>query len=561
MLKHRSRKKSSLKSKLPTLVLIISLVIILPFGVLQILARVYLQQGDQLLEQKQFDQAIASYTQALQFQPNFATIYIHLGKALQLKKQYLESLEAYQKALIINSDLSNRLEIASDLNNLGEALRKGENLQKAVIAYQKAIQLDPFLIVAYNNLGEALATLEQWDEAITNLNKAVQLDPNFAPAYINLGNVFSKQEQWRDAQKIYEKVLDLKPLDVSIYQRLGKVLFKQEKLEQAKEIYLQALALDPAKGELYNGLGEVFYKQKDIEGAIAAYQEALKLSPNAKVYENFCYARHSLREYEQALKLCKQAIKLDPTLGDAKFYVQEVERGLAIRNNPKLLQSSERLPSSYQDPLISLKRSVVKIIFSNSSENSMGTGWVVKREGDKVWIVTNRHVITSPKDKIGKKPRIAVEFYSTPKTGEIRKRRPAKIIQTTSEEDLLDLGLLEVTQVPSDIKPLIVSPIIPDNFTPVRVIGHPITGHDWSLVQGQVQSSTDSELYLSVVLASGNSGGPVLNSQNQVVGVVVKAGLFCPTMSNTIDLSSNSLGCGVAFPMEMVREKLKSWGY
>lgn len=555
--------KSSPNPKFFRILIIVSLLVVAPLFTVQIAARVYLMQGDRFFEQEQIKEAIAAYTTALRFQSNFATVYLRLGKALQENQQFSEALIAYNKAFLINPDLNVEPELAFDLNHLGVALSKKGYLSEAIIAYQKAIQVHPLAIESHNKLGEALAKQKRWEEASQAFNEIIQIEPKNSQAYINLGNALFQQEKWDEARSAYEKALLLQPLNVSVLHNLAQILVKQGKLYTAENIYLQALTLDPNQGDLYNGLGEVLYEQKKVSEAITAYQQALRLSPNnAEIYKNFCYARHTQQQYEEALRLCRQAMALNPGEGGAKFYVQELERSLAIHKNPKILQMPERLPSSKSDPLVIVKRSIVKIIIKSPTYRAIGTGWIFKREGKKAWIVTNRHVIANLEQKKDKLARIAVEFYSQPTVGQLRQRRAAKIIQQTSPNDWLDLAVLEVSNLPQDIQPLSLSSISPLKATKIKTIGHPITGDDWSVASGEIQSLINQELYLSVVLASGNSGGPVLDAKNQVIGVVVKAGLFCPQplMKNQIDLSLNQLGCGVAFPITLVKEKLNNWG-
>ena len=116
--------------------------------------------------------------------------------------------------------------------------------------------------------------------------------------------------------------------------------------------------------------------------------------------------------------------------------------------------------------------------------------------------------------------KIEVEFYSEPHSGELRKRLPAKIVKITAASDKLDLALLEVTNIPRDIKPLARSSTPVTLNAPIRIIGYPCTADDWTVATGEVINQTDQELRMSAISSPGNSGSPVLDQQNRVVGVV-----------------------------------------
>lgn len=563
MRSRRTRYTFSLKRKFPRLALIICVLIGLPFLSLQVGGRLYLNQGQQLEAEGKRQEAIAAYQTALKFQPNFSKIHLYLGESLQEDAQYLEAFAAYNRAFIINPKLASaHPNIVLKLNDLGKFLVAEGQLEEAIITYQRAIFVDSFAVESYYNLGEILARQGREEQAIEAFNKAIQFDSNFVPAYLSLGNIFNEQEQWNQASQAYEKALKIEPLNLEIYKKLGKVKQEQGRFNQAEKLYLQALSIESNNSDLYNQLGEVLFQQRRINEAIAAYEQALKINPQeGLIYKNLCYAYHSQKQIEKAIQLCKKAYKLDPTQGGAKFYFQEIERALAFHQNPELSRAKEILPSEKNDPLVTVKRSIIKIVVNSPNYHSVGTGWLVKRSGNQGFILTNRHVIIPPKQKQNSQAKIEVEFYSQPPRGQFRKRETAKILHKTKADEWLDLALLKVDNIPVDITPL---PLIPTSMfpgTPIKIIGHPVTDEDWSVISGEVYNSTPQELLLSVMLASGNSGGPVLNKENQVVGVIVKAGLYCsnPTALKEIDLSINSLGCGLAFPSQVIQQQLQDW--
>jgi tetratricopeptide (TPR) repeat protein len=524
----------------------------MPFVILKIIARGYLQQGDRAYEQGQTEGAIESYETAIKIDSNLAIAQLRLGQALQKQKQFSEALVAYKKASIVDPNLNIEPNFAVEYNQLGLALQKERKFLEAISAYQKAIQISPQYIDAYINLGKVFSEQERFSEAIATYQQAIQIAPHEARIYNRLGEALAKQKEWKRAIAAYRKAIQLNPQDASFRQNLGKALAQRGKFKQAIAIYRDAIALDASNSDLYNALGEVLYKRRQYQKAIASYNQARQLNPkNAQIYKNLCYAYHSQRKFAEAIAQCEQASKLDPNLGEVKYYIKETRRALAIHRNPKILQMPERVPSLKEDPLVALKRSVVKIIVRSADQRAVGTGWVVKREASRAWVVTNSHVVASqPNQKA--KTRIEVEFYSQPSSEQFRKRKPAKLLQANPIENWRDLAILEVNDLPKDIKPLPLSPTSGQLNTPVRVIGHPFTGDDWTVAEGEIRQKNQQEMMLSVALAPGQSGGPVLDRQNRVVGVVAKFRLFC---TRSIDL-----GCGLALPIELVNQQLQEWG-
>jgi tetratricopeptide (TPR) repeat protein len=557
---HRSLKKKA--SWVRNLLLITPLMIALPFAVVYGLFTMYRMQGDRFSAQKQWTEAIAAYETALRMNSHSAITYLKLAQVQQQQGHLLEALSSSNKAFIVNPDLAPDPDLAAALKSLGDRLHQKNYLDEAIISYERAIHLEPFYLDAYFSLGHLFVQQKQWDEASRAYEKIIDIDSENLAAYLALGNIYRQQEDWAKAQTVYEQAWELKPYDAKISQYLGQTYHELGLTHRAIELYLQAIALDPKNGELYNLLGEAFYEQKDIFKATAAYEQALQLSPkNATIYKNLCLSQLNQRQFEEALKHCRQASKLDPGLVEARVYAAELERGLAIRNNPDILEMPEPIPSLNSDRLVLLKRSIVKIFARGQGFNGIGTGWIVKRDRNKAWIVTNRHVVTDTEDTQQKADRISVEFYSTPSPGQIRRRQTAKIVQIAPPQDWIDLAILEVSDPPSDIKPFSLASTDSVANLPVRVIGNPVVKGDWVLAKGTVIQVTERQMSIAISIASGFSGSPVLTPQNRVIGLISQAGLYCPNTPPPKNLKASlSLGCGLAIPIEQVKERLQLWG-
>ena len=77
-------------------------------------------------------------------------------------------------------------------NNLGVTLRVQGSFEASVLAYRKAIQIDPKFADAYYNLGIILKDLGKLKEAELTTRKAIKIDPTSADAHLNLGKVLTK---------------------------------------------------------------------------------------------------------------------------------------------------------------------------------------------------------------------------------------------------------------------------------------------------------------------------------------------------------------------------------
>ena len=508
------------------LLVIVILLVSSPFWLSGIFVNIYLQQGENLWQQNKLAEAIAVYQKAIALEPNHSESYWRLGQLLYQQGEFSESLVNLQQASKISPQFTIKFKYANLYYDLGEKLEQQGKLTEAITAYRQAILINP----------------------------------SYAEAYNQLGNILSKQQDLPAAVNAYQKALELNTNYVEAYNNLGKVFFQQDKWQQAIQYYQQALQIDPTYPDTYSNLGEAFFQQEQYAQAITFYEQAIYINPKDTIaYEHLCYSLNQQRRFTEGIRYCQQALKINPDFNRVRIYLNEVQRDLALAKNPQIANLPEIIPSLDTDPDVKLKRSIVRIITNSRTEGSIGTGWIVKRKGNKAWIITNRHVVTQQQQKSAST--IEVEFYSTPSSGQFRQRRIGKIIHKTAPDDWLDLAVLEINNLPEDIQPLslALSPISLQDS--IRLIGHPHTISEWAVSIGNVNIITDRRLQLSAAISSGSSGSPVFNSDNQVIGLAVAVKLFCDrTLESNFVGIDVPLNCSVAFPIDVVRERLQKWG-
>lgn len=395
----------------------------------------------------------------------------------------------------------------------------------------------------------------KYPQAEETWRQVLQNDPDNVAhrvvAHRNLGIALSEQiseEKKFEGLAEFDKVIEFKPNSADAYYSKGLKLYYQQKQEQAIPQFRQAIGLDPKNAMVYYYLGNALSDQKELDEAITQYNEATELdSTYSRAYNNLGVALQKKGKLEEAIKKYEKASDLDPNYVFAQNNLEEAKRKLARQPQPVV----EKLPSS--NDKLSLRRRSVVIVWANlSSGISKGTGWVVKKESDRAWIVTNRHVVVSVVGEPSEQ--IEVEFYSENNKND-RLRKPAKISQITQNTEDLDLALLEVANVPNDIKCLPMSSKNVDNNQKVTIIGHPDKGSEWTNESGEITKILEKELQLSDASSSpGNSGSPVLNEDGQVVGLVK---FIQP--DDSPDANTSTGGFVFAYKIELVKNKLLNW--
>lgn len=530
-------------------------------------AIVYDNLGNALREQKKFDDAITAYREAIKQNPKYGSAYNNLGYILYSQQKLKEAADVYRQA-VENDPINTTFH-----NNLGNALRDLKQLNEAVKVYREATRLDPRNTSAFNNLGYALYILKQYDQAIKAYREAIKLDPKNATAYDNLGNALYQTKQLSEAIYVYRQALQYNPNSATAYNNLGHALYLQRNISEAIAMFQKAVALKKDT-VFYNNLGNAFSTKNQLDNAIKAYREAIKIDPrNVQARNGLGYAlvlkaksETQLSKYQEAIKEFETAISLDPRFFLARNNLIETRRALALRQNPKLLiqDDSRWIPKLEKEPLVNTLRSVVQIIAAVPGGTNMGTGWVVKREPNKAWVLTNRHVVTDIQTQRYPSQQIELEFFSSPPKQMYRPRFTAKITKITAFNDSLDLALLEVSNIPFDINALPIYSGSVNLENPIRVIGHP-NGNEWNRVLGKISNAVVNQniIQVAATLAEGSSGGPILDEENRVIGIVVEipseSQKLVKQNNNGLVTSAPVGSSGFAYPFNIINKILSDW--
>ncbi len=130
-------------------------------------------------------------------------------------------------------------------NNEGFTYNNQGEYDKAIVAFNKAIELDPDFALAYNNRGWAYIELGQYEQGIADCTKAIELDPGLALAYSNRGWAYIRLGQYEQGIADCTKAIELDPGLALAYSNRGWAYIELEQYEQAIADYDKAIELDP----------------------------------------------------------------------------------------------------------------------------------------------------------------------------------------------------------------------------------------------------------------------------------------------------------------------------
>jgi tetratricopeptide (TPR) repeat protein len=163
------------------------------------------QRGLNHLYKKEYEQAIASFREALKIQPEYPDAFDNLGKALEATGKDAEAIAEFDKAIKIAP------EKAAVYADKGLALFHEGKYEDAAASYRQAIEHHKDFSEAQNGLGASLLHLGKNEEAIAAFRAAIASNPKNADALGNLGTALLSEKKADEALPFLRKAHALRP--------------------------------------------------------------------------------------------------------------------------------------------------------------------------------------------------------------------------------------------------------------------------------------------------------------------------------------------------------------
>ncbi|TAF36090.1 MAG: sulfotransferase family protein [Oscillatoriales cyanobacterium] len=230
--------------------------------------------------------------------------YHNLGNSLQASGNFEEAVIAYKKAVELNPNFS------WSYHGLGDVLQKLGHWKEAVAAYRKAIEFNPDFAWSYHNLGDALLKLECWENAVAAYRCEIKIKSDFAWSFGNLGDALTNLKQWNEAIYAYLKAILVDRHLPGIYEKLGYVLRQTE--SDLRPVFLPGeLPITSENRDFYLGVGRSLAQGDRPESAIIFCKLLLTNEPNCDIF------------WAQLGELLQEQEECDRTLASARATVAQ----------------------------------------------------------------------------------------------------------------------------------------------------------------------------------------------------------------------------------------------
>jgi tetratricopeptide (TPR) repeat protein len=233
----------------------------------QKVAQDHISDGNAYLKNGEYDEAIESFSQALELDTENTDAYMGSGKAHFAKKEY----------------------------------------QGAIKDFETVISIRPRDVDAYYGLGVAYAAIDNYDGAIENLTKAIRYDPTLADIYVDFykerGFVYLAKNDYTRAIQDFERLINSGSGDPNVYSGRGFAYLARGNYAKAVLDLTEALKRlpDAECANAYNGRGFSYYNAGDYDAAIKDFNQAIKVaSENPYSHYGLAKVYFDQGDYEKA---------------------------------------------------------------------------------------------------------------------------------------------------------------------------------------------------------------------------------------------------------------------
>src|SRR5262249_30528429 len=144
------------------------------------------------------------------------------------------------------------------LSALGILARQSGRNDLAIGYAGRAVQIKPESAVYQHNYGEAWLVLGEVEQAILAFARAIALEPKRPEPHAGLGVALQQRGRWNESAQVIRKAIELGlKSSASLHVDLAKALMRLEKLDEADEALKQAESLQPDLPELWQVRGEI----------------------------------------------------------------------------------------------------------------------------------------------------------------------------------------------------------------------------------------------------------------------------------------------------------------
>ncbi|MHA1255621.1 MAG: tetratricopeptide repeat protein [Promethearchaeota archaeon] len=265
------------------------------------------EQGDQCIEQDQFESAIEMIDNALKL---IDVIENNIIRDSSLSK-IIGATNSY------GNDLAENTQFADAFEDFEKALTIAEKISDKNIKNDEIIKIKEYYTLELNNKAEIDIETREFDNAIKSCEKSIELDSDFPLSYFNMGNAYHNKKDYDTAINNYKKAEELNPEYKEAWNGMGFSYELKSDYDNALNSLKTAIKIDANYAMAHYNMGNVYKHRNELDNAIESYKKVVELNPNqAKAWLFLASIYHEQKEYNIAIQHLEKAVELEPVISE-----------------------------------------------------------------------------------------------------------------------------------------------------------------------------------------------------------------------------------------------------
>lgn len=206
-----------------------------------------------------------------------------------------------------------RIGLARSYNIEGISLSERGELERAIFAFKRAVDLEPSWSGPHVNLGVVFTRLGKKEKALAAYAAALERDPTNPVAHFNLGTAQRELGLLGEAARTLEELLQIAPDYPHVRGALANVLGELRDFDRAIALLLEELEIEGCCTSCWTSLGLAYICSGSAERGEQCLLRALEIDPRYfNAIHNLATLYATQRRFDEAERLLRDAQRIDP---------------------------------------------------------------------------------------------------------------------------------------------------------------------------------------------------------------------------------------------------------
>jgi len=232
------------------------------------------EKAHELFERGRWEEALDELKAAIAINPYNGSWHFNLGLTYDAMDRYHEAIVAYRRALEIDPD---DVEI---LNALGHDCNRAGKFDEAIGFFERVEALDSSFEPCYCNRIISYCEKGDHEKAEEMFFIARQYKEKCPLCFYNIGNSLFARGLFDRALWCFQQVIEIDPDHPQVHARIADTYWAKGQRGEARQHFIEELRSNPGDLDVMLDLGELLVEMGDLAPASEKFRQVLELSPD-----------------------------------------------------------------------------------------------------------------------------------------------------------------------------------------------------------------------------------------------------------------------------------------